>query len=97
MPKLDETETPAAEKTTKCSSDKENAAATAAAAASAATLPQKRTTQPPHTSPPSSSSASTVPKENMQRGLSTKVALSRLHEEIEQVLLLEEKEQRAEG
>lgn len=33
----------------------------------------------------------------MQRGLSTKVALSRLHEEIEQVLLLEEKEQRAEG
>lgn len=97
MPKLDETETPAAEKTTKCSSDKENAAATAAAAASAATLPQKRTAQPPHTSPPSSSSASTAPKENMQRGLSTKVALSRLHEEIEQVLLLEEKEQRAEG
>lgn len=96
MPKLDETETPAAEKT-KCSSDKENAAATAAAAVSAATLPQKRTTQPPHTSPPSSSSASTAPKENMQRGLSTKVALSRLHEEIEQVLLLEEKEQRAEG
>lgn len=96
MPKLDETETPAAEKTTKCSSDKENAAATAAAA-SAATLPQKRTAQPPHTSPPSSSSASTAPKENMQRGLSTKVALSRLHEEIEQVLLLEEKEQRAEG
>lgn len=33
----------------------------------------------------------------MQRGLSTKVALSRLYEEIEQVLLLEEKEQRAEG
>lgn len=94
MPKLDETETPAAEKT-KCSSDKENAAATAAA--SAATLPQKRTAQPPQTSPPSSSSASTAPKENMQRGLSTKVALSRLHEEIEQVLLLEEKEQRAEG
>lgn len=93
MPKLDETAAPAAEKTTTCSSDKENAAATAATA-STATLPQQRTAQPPHTLPPS---VSTAPKENMQRGLSTKVALCRLYEEIEQVLLLEEKEQRAEG
>lgn len=88
MQNLDETEE---ELTTKCRSNKESAAA-----ASATTLPQ--TAEPPHShaSPPSSSS-SRAPKDNIQRGLSTKVALSRLYEEIEEVLLLEEKEQRAEG
>ncbi|KAL7741242.1 hypothetical protein ACLKA6_015128 [Drosophila palustris] len=88
MPKLNEA---VAETTAKCSSDKETAAA-----ASSATLAQ--TAEYSHTHSHSHSRmSSTAPKENMQHGLSTKVALSRLHEEIEKVLLQHEREHDAES
>lgn len=66
--------------TTKCSSDKDTAAA------SSTTLPQRAEHSHSHLR------SSAAPKENMQRGLSTKVALTRLHEEIEKVLHQHEKE-----
>ncbi|XP_034473456.1 transmembrane protein 94 isoform X4 [Drosophila innubila] len=73
--------------TTKCCSDNETAAT------SSTTLPQTAENSHPHTHSRSSSAA---PKENMERGLSTKLALSRLHEDIEKVLLQHEKEHDAE-
>jgi len=82
MHKLSEAE---AETTTKCSSDK------GTAAASSATLPQTAKYSHSHSRTPSS-----APKENMQHGLSTKVALSRLHDEIEKVLLEQERQHDAE-
>lgn len=84
MPKLNEA--------AKCSSDKETAAA-----ASSATLPQTAEHSRTHThSHAHSRMSSTALKENVQHGLSTKVALSRLHEEIEKVLLQHEREHDAE-
>ncbi|XP_062120729.1 transmembrane protein 94 isoform X2 [Drosophila sulfurigaster albostrigata] len=93
MPQLSEAVPEAA---SKCSNnDKETAAA---AATSPATLPQTAEHTHAHTHSHSHSNASSAaPKENLQRGLSTKVALSRLHEEIEKVLLEHEKEERAES
>lgn len=45
---------------------------------------------------PSTSSSKSARKQNIQYGLTTKVALSRLHEDIENVLLEHERASRAE-
>ncbi|KRG03523.1 transmembrane protein 94 isoform X2 [Drosophila mojavensis] len=73
----------------KCSNDKGDADADADA------VPEAGRRMP--SASPSTSSSKSARKQNIQYGLTTKVALSRLHEDIENVLLEHERASRAES